>query len=194
MPLKSLVSIAVFSGEFLANPKPMGSLIPSSRALSRRMAEFVPVNPEGYVVELGAGTGVITSALVERGIPTDRFIAVDCSASMVRLLRKRHPDLKILIGDAARLRSLLAGQIDLECQSVSHIVSGLPLRSLPKLTVGRIAREIKRVLKPGGRFIQFTYDLRKQAHPALGQFQHVGSSMVWVNFPPARVNVYETRP
>jgi phosphatidylethanolamine/phosphatidyl-N-methylethanolamine N-methyltransferase len=193
MPLKTIASMARFSGEFIANPKPVGSLVPSSRALSRCMAGFIPVTPEGYVVELGAGTGAITSALLKHGIPPERLIAVDCSLTMVRHLRERYPHLKVLMGSAARLKRLLAEHIDLENESVRYIVSGLPLRSLPKPEVTKIAQEVARVLEPGGRFIQFTYDLRHRPHPALADFEHVDSAVVWFNFPPARVNVYLRR-
>lgn len=163
-------------------------------ALGRRMAGYVAVSPAGYVVELGAGTGSITAALLRRGIPKERIISIDLSPTMVRLLRERYPDLRIAIGNAARLQALLAEHLDLRSHGVSHVVSSLPLRSLPKLVVGRIARQVEKVLLPGGRFIQFTYDLRPQSHPALRRFQPLTSSVVWFNIPPARVNVYAKAP
>jgi phosphatidylethanolamine/phosphatidyl-N-methylethanolamine N-methyltransferase len=189
-PIRTLASVATFSGEFLTKPGLTGSLVPSMPALGRRMAGYVRLPPAGYVVELGAGTGVITAALLRRGIPKEDIISIDCSSTMAKLLRERYPDLRILIGNAARLQALLAEHVDLDRQSVSHVVSSLPLRSLPKLEVARIARQIQKVLLPSGRFIQFTYDLRLQPHPALSRFRLLTSSVVWLNIPPARVNVY----
>jgi phospholipid N-methyltransferase len=194
MPIKSLISIAQFSGEFLSNPESIGSVIPSSRALGRRMAGFVPAAPEGYVVELGAGTGPITAALLQRGVPPEQLVSIDCCPTMVRVLKKRYPTVNVLAGNAARLQSLLADHIDLKSRRVTHIVSSLPLKSLPKTEVAGILSEIKSVLRHGGRFIQFTYDLRRRVHPVFDTPQPLNSSIVWMNFPPARVSAYDIHP
>jgi phospholipid N-methyltransferase len=154
------------------------------------MAGYVIPSPSGYVVELGAGTGAITKALLERGIPPQKIISVDCSTAMSKVLQERYPKLKVLVGNAARLKALLSDHLDWGADSVSYIVSSLPLRSLPKLEVTSITQEIHKVLPQEGRYIQYTYDLRHQMHPALFHFRLLTSSIVWLNFPPARVGVY----
>lgn len=191
MPLKAIVSLAVFGGELIANPGPVGAPVPSSRALARRMAACLPCQPNGYVVELGAGTGAITAALLERGIPSNRLIPIERSASMVKLLRERFPDLKIIAGDAARLSSLLSEHLNGDSAGVRYIVSSLPLRSLPKDEVTSITREVKRVLRKGGAFIQYTYDLRPETNQALSDFTRSDTALVWLNLPPARVDVFQ---
>jgi phospholipid N-methyltransferase len=50
--------------------------------------------------------------------------------------------------------------------------------------------EAQEILPSGGRFIQFTYDIRKGANPALSAFSRRDTQVVWMNFPPARVDVY----
>lgn len=191
MPLKTIASYFLFGGAFLTNQKTIGSVIPSSRFLGRRMADCVPASPAGYVVELGSGTGVITKALLDRGVPMDRLIAVDCSPEMVEWTRKRFPGLRVLLADAAKLETHLRAAVDLDALPVSHIVSSLPLRSLPRPVVEDISGEVRKLLGKHGRMIQFTYDLRPRPHPALDDFGLAGSRVVWLNFPPARVNVYE---
>lgn len=55
-----------------------------------------------------------------------------------------------------------------------------------------IMAELDAVLKPGGRLIQFTYDLS----PVAGispRFERVATKIVWRNIPPARVNVFMHR-
>jgi phospholipid N-methyltransferase len=155
------------------------------------MAHYVPNDPPGLIVELGAGTGAITAGLLKRGIPPGKLISVDCSPAMVRHLREHFPSIHALVGDAAQLEKLLKDHIDLEKNPVSHVVSSIPLRLLTNKEVRNIAREVRRVLKTGGRFIQYTYDIRPTAHPALDEFKYLGSSVVWMNIPPARVNVYK---
>ena len=95
MPLEAVTSLVTFGSELLSNPRPIGSAVPSSRFLARRIAGFLPRNPRGYVIELGAGTGAITAALLGRGIPADRLIPVECSETMVRLLKRRFPHVKV---------------------------------------------------------------------------------------------------
>lgn len=193
MPRKALTSLAVFGVELLANPDQVGAAVPSSRALARRLAACIPRKPPGYVVELGAGTGAVTQALLDHGVPAERLIPVELSRPMVRHLRQRFPQLNVLAGDASQLSRLLFRQLELAPGSISHIVSSLPLRSLPKDLVQRIAAEIALVLPPTGRFIQYTYDLRRDTHDALADFTRTRTSIVWFNLPPARVDVFHPR-
>ena len=129
MPLEAVTSLVAFGSELLNNPRPVGSAVPSSRFLARRIAGFLPRNPRGYVVELGAGTGAITAALLDRGIPSDRLILVERSETMVRLLMRRFPLLNVALGDAAELRSLLTAFLGKDNIEVSYVVSSLPLRT-----------------------------------------------------------------
>ena len=191
MPLKTIISYALFGGAFISDLKTTGSLIPSSPYLGRRMAAGLPKDDDGLVIELGVGTGAITKSLLDSGIDHDRLVAVDCSEEMVKWTRKRFPDARVLLGDASKLRELLAGEADLRDRQVSHVVSSLPLKSLPKDLCRAIAQEVKDILPAHGHLVQFTYDLRHQADPHLADhFTLESSSVVWANFPPARVGVY----
>ena len=187
--LRNLSSVAVFVGELIANPRSIGAPVPSSRALARSMASFIPSSPQGTVVELGPGTGVVTSALLERGIPPEKLVLIERSREMIKILKRKFPGMKIIFGDAAQLTHLLAPQLNGN-GGVSHVVSSLPLRSLPKPVVADIARELGLVLGNGGRFIQFTYDLHSDSLPALRSFKRQASKMVWLNLPPARVDLF----
>jgi len=186
-------SLAVFGEALLTDPDKIGAAVPSSRALAGRLARAVSLRRDGYVVELGAGTGSVTQALLERGVPADRLIPVELSQKMVDFLRQRFPGVRVVNGDASQLSHLLYDKLGLPRGSVRHIVSGLPLRSLPKVVVDRIATEVALVLGPRGRFIQFTYDLRPRMNAALTAFKRAHTSLVWLNIPPARVDVFHAR-
>lgn len=194
MPLEAVTSLFTFGSELLSNPRPVGSAVPSSRFLARRLASCLPRSPKGYVVELGAGTGAITSALLGRGIPADRLIPVERSATMVRLLKRRFPSLNVALGDAAQLRSLLGSHLGMGAREVSYVVSSLPLRSLPEDIVTSIISEIQQVLHKDGRLVQYTYDLRRSPHPALSGFERCYTTIVWANFPPARLDMFRKAP
>jgi phosphatidylethanolamine/phosphatidyl-N-methylethanolamine N-methyltransferase len=190
MPLEAVASLFTFGTELLNNPGPVGSALPSSRFLARRIAGFIPPSPRGYVVELGAGTGAITSALLDRGIPADRLVSVERSATMVKLLKRRFPSVNVALGDAAQLRSLLKSHLGTDAWEVSYVVSSLPLRSLPDDDVRRIVGEIQQVLHRQGTLVQYTYDLRRTPHRSLAGFKRCFTTVVWANFPPARLDVF----
>src|SRR3954463_4524964 len=61
----------------LLRPKNVGAVTPSSPALARAIAAQVDPVRSGPVLELGPGTGVVTEALVERGVAEDRLIAIE---------------------------------------------------------------------------------------------------------------------
>jgi phospholipid N-methyltransferase len=186
-----MTSLFTFGSELLNNPRPVGSAVPSSRFLARRIAGLLPRSPKGYVVELGAGTGAITSALLDHGIPAERLLAVERSATMVRLLQRRYPSVNVAFGDAAQLRSILNSHFGANHCEVSHIVSSLPLRSLPEADVASIIAEIGHVLHKDGTLLQYTYDLRRKPHRAWAGFQRRFTTVVWANLPPARLDVFQ---
>lgn len=188
--LRDLSSLAVFIGELISNPRQIGAPIPSSRVLARHMASFIPRQPSGHVIELGPGTGAITSALLDRGVPAHKLVLIERSYEMTRILRKKFPGVKVILGDAAEMGKILSKHLDPETDRVGHVVSSLPLRSLPRSVVEAIARELHHVLGREGRFIQYTYDVRPREHEALRRFRRSRSRMVWLNLPPARVDVY----
>ena len=77
---------------------------------------------------------------------------------------------------------------------VLHIVSGLPLLSIPEPSRGRILAAGAAVLAPQGRLLQFTYALR-----GVSPWQQVGLAClrrerVLANLPPARVDVLGPAP
>ena len=192
MPTSGLAAIGLFFKEIIANPAPVGAAAPSGPVLGMRMANQVPVLKDGQcVVELGAGTGAITSQLLKSGIHGDQLVSVERSEAMSVHLRNRFPAVKVIQGDASRLTQLLQDDHGIQSSSVACIVSGLPLRSLPEPVVNSILSEARSILPSGGRFIQFTYDIRKTPNPALSAFSRRGTSVVWMNFPPARVDVFE---
>ena len=78
----------------------MGAVMPSSKMLARTMAQYVDVESEGPVVELGPGTGAITNALIEHGVDQKRLVLVEYNPSFCALLRDRYPQATVVQGDA----------------------------------------------------------------------------------------------
>lgn len=176
-----------FLKELLRAPRTVGAVCPSSRHLASAMAEAVDFAEGRLVVELGAGTGSITQALLRRGVPASQLIVIERSEVLARRLKKRFPMLTVIQGDAAELPALLSGR----AQDIGSVVSSLPLRSLDPATSDAIIAGILDTLGDGGRLIQFTYDLRKPSIPERLGLRRNRTRWVWANLPPARVDVFD---
>lgn len=170
------------------NPRAVGACSPSSKMLSKVMAEQVPLPIKGLVVELGGGTGSVTQALLQRGIPAARLCVVEQSPVLAGLLRKRFPGVTIIQGDAGACQALLPGREPY----VHAVVSSLPLLSLPKPVVINITREIQSMLARRGTLIQFTYRVGGTS-PLAASFEPVRSQTILFNLPPAKVEVFRPR-
>ena len=180
------VAASVFLNEWIRHPAKVGAVWPSSARLARRMAACVPRSGDGLVIELGAGTGCVTKALLEGGIRADRLVVVERSSNFVRHLRRSFPSLNILHGDAQHLAELVP-----PAAKVDAIVSSLPLRSLPQADARQIVSQWQQLLRRGGHAVQFSYDLRNRLRHEPSGLKLRGSQVVWANVPPARVFVLE---
>src|ERR1700755_2617219 len=96
-----------FLRSWIEKPLHMGAVMPSGKLLARTMAQFVDVDSQGPVVELGPGTGAITNALIDRGIDQKRLVLVEYNPGFCALLRDRYPHAKVVQGDAYTLRDSL---------------------------------------------------------------------------------------
>ena len=165
----------------------MGAVMPSSRLLARTMAQYVDVDSEGPVIELGPGTGAITKALIDRGVDQKRLVLVEYNPGFCALLRDRYPHAKVVQGDAYKLRDLLW---DVLKDPASAVVSGLPLVTKPMLTRLKLIRDAFAALAPGAPFVQFTYSVAPPIPKSLPGVSTEASERIWMNLPPARVWVY----
>ena len=89
-----------FLRSLVVRPRSIGAIAPSSPALARKIAEQIDPRTEGMVIELGPGTGVVTDALIARGIAEERLIAIESDPDMAQLVRERFPKLRVVEGDA----------------------------------------------------------------------------------------------
>lgn len=176
-----------FLRSWIEKPLHMGAVMPSGRLLARTMAQYVDIDSEGPVVELGPGTGAITSALIERGVDQSRLVLVEYNPGFCALLRDRYPHAKVVQGDAYALRDSLRKVLN---APASAVVSGLPLVTKPMLTRLKLIRDAFAALAPGAPFVQFTYSVAPPIPKSLPGVSTQASERIWMNLPPARVWVY----
>jgi phosphatidylethanolamine/phosphatidyl-N-methylethanolamine N-methyltransferase len=176
--------------EWLANPQHTGAVAPSSPKLAGAMARWLPNDPDSYVLELGPGTGAVTTALIKRGLRQERLVAIENNPKMADVLRERFPRAHIITGDAWHLDELLANH-STPITEVGAVFSSLPLMNFPKQKAETLAEKIRSVLQPRGRLVQYSYHIGGVRTRGGSQFRMVASHIVWLNFPPARVSVFQ---
>jgi phosphatidylethanolamine/phosphatidyl-N-methylethanolamine N-methyltransferase len=174
-----------FLRALMARPKSVGAIAPSSKALARAIARQVDPERAGPVLELGPGTGVITEALLERGLAPGRLTLVEYDPDLAAGLTARLDGVKVIQGDAFDLNRTLGHGVG----PFSAIVSGLPLLNFPVQRRRHYLEGVCRLLLPGAPFIQFSYGVQAPVVPPPGHIV-TRAAQVWANLPPARVWVY----
>jgi phosphatidylethanolamine/phosphatidyl-N-methylethanolamine N-methyltransferase len=196
MPSLDHAGTTLFLKRWLRRPLAMGAVVPSGRLLAEAMAETtkaVLAGRSGHVVELGAGTGEVTKALLAAGLAPERLALVERDPELARFLRGHFPGPRIIEGDAARLPRLLA---DHEVTPVAAVVSSLPLLSLPAGIVQSIVGGVFEALPRGAALVQFTYGPTPPVPRAVRERLHLDGAhgkRIWRNVPPAVVWTF-TRP
>ena len=174
----------LFTKEIISSPRTVGAVCPSSPFLATSMAQEVNINDDGFVIELGGGTGNITKALLAHGVPPRKLITIERSPELAAYLSQKFPGIQVIKGDAGQLVTLLG-----DCtRNINAIVSGLPFKSLPDDIVSAIKQQIQTLLQEGGKFIQFTYDLTLSELSFGSGFSVINSKIEWRNLPPARIS------
>lgn len=161
----------------LKNPRTTGSLVPSSVFLARELAALV--KGSDHILELGAGTGAVTQALVQV-VAQEKLEVVELQQNLAIALKKRYPNLKVLHSTAHEALN------NYHKSGTVAIVSSLPFRSLPpvikQVTVQSLLTFLTAV--PNAKLIQFTYGLGTPfSVPSGFKWQQV--KWVFANFPPA---------
>ena len=170
-----------FFRALLARPRKVGAFAPSGPHLARAMAAQIQV--DGPVLELGPGSGSLTTGILER-IPASQLTCIEYDHDLCQLLKARFHGVHVIHGDAFNLEHTLG-----HSEPFAAIISGLPLLNFPMAERQRLMETATARLLPGGVFVQFSYGLAPSV-PAPPGFTVSRAASVWANVPPARVYVY----
>ncbi len=179
----------LFLKQLVKNPKALGALVPSSEALGKFISKQINCKSEGYFVEIGAGTGSLTLALLRAGIQPDRLYVIEIDPALSSFLKKKLPaDVHVITGDAAHLSRLLPEPI---VGHVDTVISGIPMMNLTIFEQTQLIQSSFQVIKKGGSLLQFTYGpLSPLPAKKLGlNKKRIGH--VLFNFPPATLWRYQ---
>ncbi len=173
----------MFFRRWIANPLQMGSVVPSSPALCRRVVAQTRRGPDEIVLELGAGTGVISRALLAGGVPAERLFVVEIVPDMAAHLRRQLPGVTVIEGDARDLPALLPRRWH---GAVGTVVCGIPLVLLPLAQQRRFIDAIDSVA-PGRGFLHYSYCVTSPLPSARHGLAKRREAWTPLNVPPASV-------
>jgi phosphatidylethanolamine/phosphatidyl-N-methylethanolamine N-methyltransferase len=148
---------------FLAHPVRLSSALPVSRAVARMVASRVDLASGDYVVELGSGTGAVTRALLEAGVPANRLIAVEIDSEMAAYLAEVFPDITMIHGSAADIGQLLPAEAR---GCVGAVICGVPVSMMGTEEQAATIKAMLGLEPHDGRFLAYSYRLGSPLHAA----------------------------
>ena len=173
----------LFFRRWLTRPLQMGSIVPSSPALCRRVVRQIRLAPDEAVLELGAGTGVISSALLESGLDPRHLIVVEIVPEMAALLRRRLRGATVIEGDARDLPGLLPEHWR---GRIGTVICGIPLVLLRTAEQKRFLDAIE-AAAPGRGFLHYSYCVTSPLPSRAHRLRKRREAWTPLNVPPASV-------
>jgi len=173
----------LFFKKYLSQSRYIGALLPSSRYLAKAVSKHLELDQAKVVVELGAGTGVLTQELI-RSIPQNcDLVIVERDNDFAHLLKNKFNGSHVWATEAENMHHYLDEH---NFKQVDCFVSGLPFISLPKEVGKNILSIVRQYLKPGGVFISYSY-FANSYFLFKKYFPKVKIDFVFRNIPPAYV-------
>ncbi len=181
--------IRFFKG-WIDGPKRVGAILPTSSVTARRMASVI--NPQSGlpVLELGPGTGIITKAILERGIAPEQLVSIEFSTDFYLHLTRAFEGVHFINGDAFDLGNTLGAFRERQFDAV---ISAIPLLSFPMERRIALLEDLLDRMPQGRPVMQITYGPVSPivAQPDRYRIKHY--DFVVRNIPPAQLWTY-TRP
>ncbi|MFK8055386.1 MAG: class I SAM-dependent methyltransferase [Saprospiraceae bacterium] len=173
-----------FLRESLRDIKTVGTVTRSSKYLCKGVIKPIDFDTARYLVELGAGDGVITEHILAGMHPDAKLLTFEINPKFCKKLRELKDDRLILVEDTAEKLPEYLKENGFE--EVDAVISAIPFVSLPKQLADTIVGLCRDAMKIGAPFSQIHYSLiRKKVYEEI--FGNVTVDFVPVNIPPAFV-------
>ena len=178
--------IRFFKG-WMDGPKAVGAIMPTSTVTARSMASVINPASGLPVLELGPGTGVITRAILARGVLPSNLVSIEFSRDFHTRLRLDFPEVRFIFGDAFKLDATLG---DLNTSLFDCVVSGIPLLNFPMQSRVGLIEDLLDRLPIGRPVVQFSYGAKSPVAARGASFEVVHHDFIMRNVPPARLWIY----
>lgn len=185
----------------------IGALMPTSPQAARAMAaEALRQKSPKQVLEVGPGTGPITTELVRHLKADDRLVLCEVNEDFVKYLRRRFESEPELQRVRHQVEIVHSSVTEMQGEhSFDYIISAVPFTRLPADVAEDIFKTYRRLLKPGGTLTFLEYAFLRSLRGLTGKkpdsnFVKVDQLMrefinryqfrsdrVMLNFPPANI-------
>jgi phosphatidylethanolamine/phosphatidyl-N-methylethanolamine N-methyltransferase len=172
----------------ISTPKTVGAIMPTSARMANRMASIIDTGSGLPVLELGPGTGVITRAILDKGVKPENVVSVEYSSDFVRHLRGKYPGVNFINGDAFSLAETLENY---RGQKFDCVISGIPLLNFPMHQRVKLIEDLLKLVPVGRPVVQFSYGPVSPvvARPDSYTIKHF--DFIMRNIPPAQIWHYK---
>jgi phosphatidylethanolamine/phosphatidyl-N-methylethanolamine N-methyltransferase len=199
----------IFLKQFVEQFHTTGAVMPSGKPLASALCRFVGAPPSPQrILEVGPGTGAVTTTLVERMRDDDHLCLIEINQTFVTHLKTAFKERPPLRAKAHRVEVIHGRLEDLKHDGgYDLIVSGLPLNNFKVDAVEQILDGFGRLLKPGGVLSFFEYIALRSMRSRIGSKhererlraitglldrtlagREIQRDWVWPNVPPAWVH------
>jgi phosphatidylethanolamine/phosphatidyl-N-methylethanolamine N-methyltransferase len=182
----------LFFKRFLQRPFQIASIVPSSKALVKRVARKMDFSQPRVIAEYGPGEGVHSREIARRMSPDSHLLLFELDPAFSRDLERqfaRDRRVHVVHGDAVRLPQELARRGIAYCD---YILSGIPFSILKIEKKRTLLQKTHDALAPGGSFIIYQVTNELKQHATL--FAHAKSEYFLQNIPPMFITVFQKAP
>lgn len=175
----------VFFRGFVEHPVMVGSIIPSSDFMIRKMLAPVDWDRCQLFVEYGPGVGTFCHPVLDKLRLDAALIVIDTNKLFIDYLNRTIHDSRFIAvhGSAEDVEAIIRAHGH---EQADYVLSGLPFSTLPDGLGERIAAATHRAISPGGAFL--TYQFSKTAqHLSQQRYDRVDSGFELLNILPCHL-------
>lgn len=151
--------LSLFARNFFKHPRMLGSIIPSSPFLVRRLLERIDWQNTRVIVEYGPGVGTITRELLQR-MPSETILLVlETNQEFVDFLQQSLPDprLQVVQGSAETIQDELDR---LGLPAADYVLAGIPFSTMSATSRTSVLTRSLDALSPQGAMLIYQFSSR----------------------------------
>ena len=155
---------AILFRRFLADPLKIAYVVPSSKALVKRVLDRMDFAKARVFVEFGAGEGCYTREMAKRLAPDAKLLTFELDAHLADHLRDQFrddPRIMVYQQDAATFREELH---KLGIREADYVISGIPFSYLEPKKKKEILHAVHEGLTADGQFIVYQVTPELKGH------------------------------